>query len=103
MKQHCHATIAFSQVSRKGVPAEGASQFQADFRSGIATFMALDDPGSLIGLHLTSLELAPYAGTGSRPLSNREQSYRQDAARWDQTERTTPRSSRPGRKPWTMR
>jgi pimeloyl-ACP methyl ester carboxylesterase len=30
-----------------------------DFGGGIATFMALDDPGPLTGLHLTNLELAP--------------------------------------------
>ncbi len=38
-----------------------------DFGAGIATFMALDDPGPLIGLHLTNLELTPYTGPGSRP------------------------------------
>ncbi len=58
-----------------------------DFGAGIATFMALDDPGPLIGLHLTNLELAPYTGPGSRPLSPREQEYLEQSSRWDQTER----------------
>jgi pimeloyl-ACP methyl ester carboxylesterase len=58
-----------------------------DFGSGIATFMALDDPGPLIGLHLTNLELNPYAGPGSRPLSQAERDYLDQAGRWDQAER----------------
>ena len=58
-----------------------------DFGAGIATFMALDDPGPLIGLHLTNLELAPYTGPGSRPLSSRERAYLEQAERWDETER----------------
>src|SRR6266702_5764820 len=49
--------------------------------------MALADPGPLIGLHLTNLELAPYAGPRSRPLSKREQAYLEQSQRWDQTER----------------
>ncbi len=58
-----------------------------DFGSGIATFMALDDPGPLFGLHLTNLELAPWTGPGSRPLSPAEQAYLERARRWDQAER----------------
>jgi pimeloyl-ACP methyl ester carboxylesterase len=58
-----------------------------DFGAGIATFMALDDPGPLIGLHLTNLELAPYTGPGSRPLSAAERRYLEQASRWDETER----------------
>jgi pimeloyl-ACP methyl ester carboxylesterase len=58
-----------------------------DFGSGIATFMALDGPGPLVGLHLTNLELAPLAGPGSRPLSTAEQAYLEQAGRWDQAER----------------
>jgi hypothetical protein len=50
-----------------------------DFGSGIATFMALEDPGPLIGLHLTDLELTPYTGPGSRPLSDLELEYVQQA------------------------
>jgi len=58
-----------------------------DFGAGIATFMAIDDPGPLIGLHLTNLELAPYTGPGSRPMSGRERAYAEQSRRWDQTER----------------
>lgn len=58
-----------------------------DFGAGIATCMALDDPGRLIGLHLTNLELAPHTGPGSRPLSARERAYLEQSQRWDETER----------------
>jgi pimeloyl-ACP methyl ester carboxylesterase len=58
-----------------------------DFGAGIATFMALEDPGALIGLHLTNLELAPYTGPGSRPLSPAERQYLDQAGRWDEAER----------------
>lgn len=58
-----------------------------DFGAGIATFMALDNPGPLIGLHLTNLELTPFTGPGSRPLSAAEQAYLEQAGRWDRTER----------------
>src|SRR5262249_12354028 len=53
-----------------------------DFGAGIATFMALDNPGPLIGLYLTNLELTPWTGPGSRPLSAAEQAYLDQAGRW---------------------
>ena len=59
----------------------------SDFGAGIATFMALDNPAPLIGLHLTNLELTPWTGPGSRPLSVAEQAYLEQAQRWDRTER----------------
>jgi pimeloyl-ACP methyl ester carboxylesterase len=46
-----------------------------DFGAGVATFMALDDPKPLIGLHLSNLEIAPYTGPGARPLSEAERRY----------------------------
>jgi pimeloyl-ACP methyl ester carboxylesterase len=68
-----------------------------DFGAGIATFMALDNPAPLIGLHLTNLELTPWTGPGSRPLSGAEQGYLEQAGRWDRTERgyTAIQSTRP--------
>ncbi len=58
-----------------------------DFGAGIATFMALDNPAPLIGLHLTNLELTPWTGPGARPLSVAERAYLEQAERWDRTER----------------
>lgn len=57
-----------------------------DFGSGVSTFMALDNPAPLIGLHLTNLELTPYTGPGSRPLSVAEQTFLERSVRWDETE-----------------
>jgi pimeloyl-ACP methyl ester carboxylesterase len=67
-----------------GYPHYGAGG--GDFGSGIATFMALDNPAPLIGLHLTNLELTPWTDPGS-PLSRAEQAYLEHAQRWDQAER----------------
>src|SRR5215472_3161199 len=46
-----------------------------DFGASVATFMALDTPEALIGLHLSTLDLPPYTGPGSRPLSEAEREY----------------------------
>jgi pimeloyl-ACP methyl ester carboxylesterase len=48
-----------------------------DFGAGIATFMALTDPGPMIGVHLSNLEMTPYTGPGARPLSAAERAYRE--------------------------
>jgi pimeloyl-ACP methyl ester carboxylesterase len=57
-----------------------------DFGAGVATLMALDRPDSVIGIHLTSLELAPYTGPGSRALSPAELAYIEISDRWWQLE-----------------
>ena len=46
-----------------------------DFGAGIATFMALTDPGPMIGVHLSNLEITPYTGPGALPLSAAERTY----------------------------
>jgi pimeloyl-ACP methyl ester carboxylesterase len=53
-----------------------------DFGSGVATMMALDDPDHMIGLHLTNLDIAPYTGPGSRPLSPAEERYVAQSEAW---------------------
>jgi pimeloyl-ACP methyl ester carboxylesterase len=58
-----------------------------DFGAGVATYMALDDPSPMIGVHLTNLEIAPYTGAGSRPLSDAESRYLTQRRRWDEMER----------------
>jgi pimeloyl-ACP methyl ester carboxylesterase len=56
-----------------------------DFGAGIATFMALKDPKPMIGIHLSNLEIAPYTGPGSRPLSAEEKTYgERNEAFWQQ-------------------
>jgi pimeloyl-ACP methyl ester carboxylesterase len=53
-----------------------------DFGAGVATFMALDKPGPLLGIHLSNLEIAPYTGPGSRPLSEAERAYLAQSEKW---------------------
>jgi pimeloyl-ACP methyl ester carboxylesterase len=58
-----------------------------DFGAGVATLMALDDPAPLIGIHLTTPEMSPYMGEGSRPLSGAERAYLAQRNGWDEVER----------------
>ncbi|MGH8882464.1 MAG: epoxide hydrolase family protein [Stackebrandtia sp.] len=58
-----------------------------DFGSGVSTLMALDDPTSMLGIYVSTLELDGYRGPESRPLSTAEQSYLESRASWDARER----------------
>jgi pimeloyl-ACP methyl ester carboxylesterase len=66
----------------RGLGYERYAAQGGDFGAGVATFMALDDPGPVIGIHLSNLELAPYTGPGSRPLSLAETAYLQRNESW---------------------
>ncbi len=57
-----------------------------DFGAGVSTFMAIDDPEPMIGVHLSNLEVSPYTGPGSRPLSEAERAYRERSEGWWQRE-----------------
>jgi pimeloyl-ACP methyl ester carboxylesterase len=58
-----------------------------DFGAGVATLMALQKPESMIGIHLSNLEIPPYTGPGARALSDEERAYVAAVQRWDDTER----------------
>jgi pimeloyl-ACP methyl ester carboxylesterase len=58
-----------------------------DFGAGVATHMALLEPERVIGIHLSTPELAPYIGPDSPPLTPEEQAYVAHVERWEQTER----------------
>ena len=58
-----------------------------DFGSAVTTFMALDAPTPLLGVHLSNLDLAPYTGPGSRALSDAERAYMAQVAWWEATDR----------------
>ena len=49
--------------------------------------MALDDPAPMLGIHLSNLDLAPYTGPGSRPLSDAERAYLAQYGRWREDDR----------------
>lgn len=57
-----------------------------DFGAGVTTYMALDHPQPLIGIHLSNLENTPYTGPGARSVSDAERAYLAAGERWSQTE-----------------
>jgi pimeloyl-ACP methyl ester carboxylesterase len=58
-----------------------------DFGAAVSTYLALDHAESMIGLHLTNLDNAPYTGPGSRPLSEAETAYLAQFQHWLDTDR----------------
>jgi pimeloyl-ACP methyl ester carboxylesterase len=58
-----------------------------DFGAGVATLMALDQPESLLGIHLSNLEISPHVDEVLRPLSHAETLYLKHREHWDQAER----------------
>jgi pimeloyl-ACP methyl ester carboxylesterase len=98
-----HRRVTYLDVARlwhrlmRGLGYDRYAAGGSDFGSGVATFMALDDPQPLLGLHLTSLELDPYTGPGSRPLSDAERAFLEQADAWAASERgyTAIQSTRP--------
>jgi pimeloyl-ACP methyl ester carboxylesterase len=58
-----------------------------DFGAGVATYMAIEDPASVIGIHLTTPELRPPTGEGTRTLTEAESAYIAQVRRWDEVER----------------
>ena len=58
-----------------------------DFGAGVASYMAIEDPAPLIGIYLTTMELWPPTGEGTRPLSEAESDYVAQVRRWDEVER----------------
>ncbi len=55
-----------------------------DFGASVTTYMALDEPEPLLGIHLHMIDDTPYAAT---PLSRAEHEYREAVAAWDAVER----------------
>lgn len=58
-----------------------------DFGSAVTTFMALDDPGPMRGIHLSNLDLEPYTGPGAAPLSEAERMYVAECRHWVEEDR----------------
>lgn len=59
----------------RGLGYEQYGAHGSDFGSAVTTYMALDDPSPLVGIHLSNLDVSPYTGPGSRPLSEAERAY----------------------------
>jgi pimeloyl-ACP methyl ester carboxylesterase len=66
----------------RGLGYERYGAHGTDWGSEVSTFMALDDPEPMIGLHLGNVDSDPYTGPGSRPLSDAERAYLPDRRRW---------------------
>jgi pimeloyl-ACP methyl ester carboxylesterase len=79
------ATLMHALVRELGYARYGACG--GDFGAGIATIMALDQPESLLGIHLSNLEMYPQLDGRSRPLSDAETRYLAEREIWDQAER----------------
>jgi pimeloyl-ACP methyl ester carboxylesterase len=58
-----------------------------DFGAGVATLLALDQPESLSGIHLSTLEMSPQLDGRSRLLSDAETKYLAQRDTWDASER----------------
>jgi pimeloyl-ACP methyl ester carboxylesterase len=54
-----------------------------DWGAAVTTYMALDEPAPLLGIHLSNLDTAPAA----EPETGAERAYAAAVARWDATER----------------
>jgi pimeloyl-ACP methyl ester carboxylesterase len=66
----------------RGLGYERYGAHGADWGAGVSTFMALDHPEPMIGVHLANVDNDPYTGPGSRPLSDAERAYLADWRRW---------------------
>jgi pimeloyl-ACP methyl ester carboxylesterase len=58
-----------------------------DFGAGVATYMALENPAAMVGIHLTTMELRPPTGEGTRPLTETERAYVAEVRQWEEVER----------------
>ena len=78
-------TAAMWHRLMRGLGYELYGAHGTDFGSAVSTFMAIQDPAAMIGLHLSNLDIMPHID--SRPLTDDELVYTEDVARWDAVER----------------
>ena len=83
----CRYTAGLWHRLMRGLGYQRYGAHGGDFGSAVTTFMALDDPAPMLGIHLSNLDLAPYTGPGSRPLSAAEQAYLAQYQRWREDDR----------------
>ena len=83
----CRYTAGLWHRLMRGLGYQRYGAHGGDFGAAVTTFMALDDPAPMLGIHLSNLDLAPYTGPGSRPLSAAERAYRAQYQRWRDDDR----------------
>jgi len=84
-----HTTRDTARIWRDLMSGLGYSRFAvhgSDFGAGVSTFLALDYPEAVIGLHLSNVENSPTISSRSAPLSNDEQVFLKEGDRWFEEE-----------------
>jgi pimeloyl-ACP methyl ester carboxylesterase len=71
----------------QGLGYERYGAHGGDFGAGVATYMALTEPDRMVGIHLSTPEVAPYLGPGSAPITPIERAYLEHVSQWEETER----------------
>ena len=61
--------------------------YGTDFGSGVAAYMALEDPSAMIGIHLSNFDVGPELGTSSPPWTPEEFEFLEQQGRWGEVER----------------
>jgi pimeloyl-ACP methyl ester carboxylesterase len=70
----------------RGLGYERYAAGGGDFGASVTTCLGRDHPDSVTGIHLSTLDMMPYVGPGSRPLSEAEQAYLEHNRQWWQAE-----------------
>ena len=83
----CRDTAGLWHRLMRGLGYQRYGAHGGDFGAAVTTFMALDDPAPMLGIHLSNLDIAPYTGPGSRPLSEAEHAYLAQYQRWRDDDR----------------
>ena len=69
------STAALWRRLMRGLGYTRYGAYGTDFGASVATYMALDDPAPMIGIHVSNLDVRPYTGPDARPLSAAERDY----------------------------
>jgi pimeloyl-ACP methyl ester carboxylesterase len=76
-------TAALWHALMRGLGYERYGACGTDWGAAVTTYMALDDPAPLLGIHLSNLDTAPSA----QPETDAERAYVAATRRWDAVER----------------
>src|SRR6185503_10370725 len=71
----------------RGLGYERFGATGTDFGAGVAAYLGRHHPESVVGIHLSTLELSPVLDERSHPLSDEEQAFVVQRDRWDDVER----------------
>jgi pimeloyl-ACP methyl ester carboxylesterase len=81
------ATAGRWHTLMRGLGYERYGAQGGDFGAAVATRMALAEPDRMLGVHLNNLDVGPYTGPGSPPLTEAERAYLEQNRRWSEVER----------------